>query len=36
MDGGLSIKYADSSVTNDTYTSATDGSLTTLSIGIAY
>jgi hypothetical protein len=34
--GGLSIKYADSSVTNDTYTSATDGSLTTLSIGIAY
>ena len=34
--GGLSIKYADSSVDNDTYTSATNGSLTTLSIGIAY
>ena len=34
--GGLSIKYADSSVDNDTYASATNGSLTTLSIGVAY
>ena len=34
--GGLSIKYADSSVDNDGYSSGTNGSLTTLSIGIAY
>ena len=34
--GGLSIKYADSSVDNDTYTADTTSTATTLSIGVAY
>ena len=34
--GGLSIKYADSEVDNDTYTAASKSDKTTLSIGVAY
>ena len=34
--GGLSIKYADSSVDNDTYTADTTSTASTLSIGVAY
>ena len=34
--GGLSIKYADSSVDNDTYTANTSSTASTLSIGVAY
>ena len=34
--GGLSIKYADSSVDNDTYTTNTTSTASTLSIGVAY
>jgi hypothetical protein len=34
--GGLSIKYADSEVDQDTYTASTISTATTLSIGVAY
>ena len=34
--GGLSIKYADSSVDNDTYTANSTSTASTLSIGVAY
>ena len=34
--GGLSIKYADSEVSNDAYTVASKSDKTTLSIGVAY
>jgi hypothetical protein len=34
--GGMSIKYAESDVDNDTYSTGTKGSKNTLSVGIAY
>ena len=34
--GGLSIKYAESSVDNDTYSVGTSADKSTLSIGVAY